>query len=132
MSDDQPAQVSAADKLTAWIVGGAALLVAVGLLTFFVAGPSISRHSGLRQVKKVAAAQLRDPSSAQFRNVERHGSTVCGEINGKNGYGAYSGFSRFYGDKDSVTIDNGDTSRFFHDFPSDAERFDRNWKAYCT
>lgn len=44
-----------------------------------------------------AANLLRDPSSAQFRNVRTDGDGyVCGEINGKNGFGAYSGFSEFY------------------------------------
>lgn len=45
--------------------------------------------------KQAAAALLKDPSSAQFRNVQVVEGAVCGEINGKNGYGAYTGFSRF-------------------------------------
>lgn len=48
----------------------------------------------------MAASALRDPSSAQFRNVEKidqpeGGVAVCGEINGKNAYGGYAGFTRF-------------------------------------
>lgn len=44
------------------------------------------------------ASQLIDPSSAQFRGV-RKGRMIgyCGEINGKNRFGAYVGFKRFYG-----------------------------------
>lgn len=39
---------------------------------------------------------LNDPESAQFRNVRLvEGGTVCGEINGKNAYGAYIGFTPF-------------------------------------
>ena len=47
--------------------------------------------------KLVAAEQLRDPSSAQFTNVSigPDGRTVCGEINGKNGFGGYAGSTRF-------------------------------------
>lgn len=56
------------------------------------------------QGKKAAAALLRDPSSAQFRNVSLHrmpeeaalgDHAVCGEVNGKNAHGAYAGFGRF-------------------------------------
>lgn len=46
--------------------------------------------------KDAAAAELRDPSSAQFREVEAVDGAVCGEINGKNAYGGYAGFTRFY------------------------------------
>lgn len=48
-----------------------------------------------RAAKERVAAQLRDPASAQFRNVRTSGGVVCGEVNGKNAYGAYAGFSRF-------------------------------------
>lgn len=38
---------------------------------------------------------MRDPDSATFRNVESREGVVCGEVNGKNGYGGYAGFRRF-------------------------------------
>lgn len=42
---------------------------------------------------------LRDPSSADFRNLAITGriapGVVCGEVNSKNGFGGYSGFRRF-------------------------------------
>ena len=43
-----------------------------------------------------AVQQLRDPDSVQFR-AERLTSAgwLCGEMNGKNAYGAYTGFKRF-------------------------------------
>lgn len=44
---------------------------------------------------------LKDPQSAQFRNVkggQNGGSvTVCGEVNARNSYGGYPGFSPFIG-----------------------------------
>lgn len=65
--------------------------------------------------EKVAADQLLDPSSAQFRKtVLRPGPKaadekaegprwiVCGEINGKNRNGAYVGFTRFLADPDGT------------------------------
>lgn len=129
MSEEAP---STADKWTAWIVGGVALVVAVGLLIFFIAGPSIATQGSAGIVKKLAADQLRDPSSAQFRNVARHGIFVCGEINGKNGYGAYNGFVRFYGDKDGVTIDPGEEGPMFDGKPIMKEAFERSYAAYCS
>lgn len=50
--------------------------------------------------RRAVADKLRDPSSAQFRNVRRvtadNGQLVfCGEVNGRNAYGGYAGFVRF-------------------------------------
>jgi len=46
-------------------------------------------------------ASLKDPSSAEFRNVRvsHHGGRthVCGEVNAKNSFGGYTGFMRFVG-----------------------------------
>ena len=50
----------------------------------------------------VLAAGLKDPSAAQFKWMpvilnERDGITdYCGLVNGKNSYGGYAGFVRFY------------------------------------
>ncbi len=38
---------------------------------------------------------MKDPSSAQFREMKRQGPLICGEINAKNSYGAYAGFQPF-------------------------------------
>jgi hypothetical protein len=45
--------------------------------------------------QQVIAAQLKDPASAQFRNVRVKGETVCGEVNAKNSFGGYIGFKTF-------------------------------------
>jgi len=45
--------------------------------------------------EKVAAYKLLDPDAAKFRDVRQIGSAVCGEINGKNSFGAYVGFRKF-------------------------------------
>ncbi len=64
--------------------------------------PAVSRtQSQVRNAAKQAVlAELRDPTSAQFRNVRRitleNGTSVfCGEVNGRNGFGGYAGFVRF-------------------------------------
>ena len=46
-------------------------------------------------IEEKVAAQLRDPESAQFRNLHGEKTATCGEVNGKNAFGAYVGFRRF-------------------------------------
>lgn len=45
--------------------------------------------------KAAVIATLKDPSSAQFRNVVLKGGAVCGEVNAKNAFGGYVGFQHF-------------------------------------
>ena len=50
--------------------------------------------------RHAVASKLREPSSAQFRNVRRiqHGNGTmmfCGEVSGRNAYGGVSDFKRF-------------------------------------
>lgn len=54
----------------------------------------------IAEASSAVMAKLRDPGSAQFRNVRAvttilGSKKVCGEVNAKNGYGGYTGFSRF-------------------------------------
>lgn len=44
-----------------------------------------------------ASSSLKDPVSAQFRNIKllADGTSICGEINGKNTFGGYVGFRIF-------------------------------------
>lgn len=68
--------------------------------------------------------ELKDPASAQFRNVrvqlrkvsDKHGNkgdSMCGQVNAKNSFGGYTGFQAFYiiqmdGQKPSVFIQSSD------------------------
>lgn len=65
-------------------------------------------------VKAEILAQLKDPNSAEFRNVVVAGNIVCGEVNAKNGFGGYVGFKSFWGSRNeggetwvSVSEDSG-------------------------
>ena len=56
----------------------------------------------MSKAQKSVASKMKDPASAQFRNVVAKGPnsdpkkwSICGEVNGKNAYGGYSGFTRF-------------------------------------
>ncbi|EHB5917547.1 hypothetical protein JXB84_001100 [Escherichia coli] len=71
-----------------------------------LAGCKPGEEKAIFLAKSEVAANLKDPASAQFRNVKvskmsdaedgRVVAVVCGEINGKNGFGAYAGFHPFF------------------------------------
>lgn len=68
------------------------------------------------EAKRAVAEKLKDPSSAQFQNVRESGEYVCGEVNGKNSFGAYSGFRRFVAGPLGVTLEPeepGETRDYF-------------------
>lgn len=55
--------------------------------------------SGSNEIEDAVRATMMDPDSAQFRNVERCSgdtSVWTGDVNGKNGFGAYTGFKPFF------------------------------------
>lgn len=56
-------------------------------------------EESLEQIKRGVAQDLKDPSSAEIRDVKvvegPGGRFLCGEVNGKNSYGAYAGFVPF-------------------------------------
>jgi hypothetical protein len=60
--------------------------------------------------KEQTAALLRDPMSAQFRNlsVDVEHNVVCGEVNGKNAFAAYIGFELFVFDGQSANLQSDD------------------------
>ena len=61
---------------------------------------NMSDKDFLSAAKDAISRDLKDPSSVQFRSVTIvdafGGKIVCGELNGKNSYGAYVGFKPFY------------------------------------
>jgi hypothetical protein len=54
-----------------------------------------------KDIEEEVAVQLRDPSSVMIRNVFKvenpFNTLICGEVNGKNAYGGYAGFTWFNG-----------------------------------
>lgn len=87
--------------------------------------------------KKLAAAVLIDPSSAQFRNVHQRHRSVCGEVNGKNRMGAYVGFKRFVAQLDQKTaLIDPEYEPSGAGITDDAKRlaqleFDTSWSQNC-
>jgi len=92
-------------------VGGRHLarLVLAGMLLGVIAptlGATLNTNRVIAAAKESVAHDFKDPSSAQFRDVrivitngEKNPKekihAVCGEVNAKNSFGAYTGFKRF-------------------------------------
>lgn len=57
------------------------------------------QYAWISEGKRQIQAVLKDPSSADFRNVRFYSGggipVTCGEVNAKNGFGGYTGFERF-------------------------------------
>lgn len=89
-------------------IASAALLLSGCVATVPIASSKPVRLSN-QQVAQIKATMVRDffdPDAANFRNIRAvdltltDGQTfrrVCGEVNGKNRYGAYVGFEMFGG-----------------------------------
>jgi hypothetical protein len=63
-------------------------------------GPEVPLPRAAQQVVMQSAAnQMKDPNGAEFRNwhafESQNGLIVCGEINAKNSFGGYVGFTHF-------------------------------------
>ena len=55
-----------------------------------------ARQRTIEKAKEAVRSNLKDPYSAQFRKIiVWNSSTVCGEVNAKNTYGGYVGYTRF-------------------------------------
>jgi hypothetical protein len=83
-------------------------------LLLVAAAANADDQQQIEQAKQIAVYELKDPDSAQFRNMDVRDTgkdfAVCGEINAKNSYGGYVGYRQFYvllGAK-SVVIKRGD------------------------
>lgn len=95
------------------------------VLVFVMCACSLTpERRAISNAEQVVRQGLNDPDSAKFSSERAHesakyGMTVCGLVNGKNLFGAYVGFHRFYYWDAShvVEVDQGD----------DHETFDRTW-----
>lgn len=65
--------------------------------------------------KAAVVYTLRDPDSAQFRGlvIDTEARTLCGQVNGKNAYGGYAGFERFYAVEGQPPIVEDEDSPYF-------------------
>lgn len=72
--------------------------------------------------KNAVSSILKDPNSAEFRN--QIGS--CGEVNSKNSFGGYVGFTRFIVTKEKVLFENE-----FQESDYSKQSYQQAWNEYC-
>jgi hypothetical protein len=68
------------------------------------------------RAKRAVAKQLKDPESAQFKDVgyawsEKTGNVAYGWVNSKNGLGGYTGFQRFVANEKTVLLEKLEPER---------------------
>ncbi len=78
------------------------LIIGIGLMFSFVAFADQPPKVNPEEIRAGLHDKLKDPYSAQFKNVRfSNGSggvwVVCGEVNSKNSYGGYAGYTKFRG-----------------------------------
>lgn len=113
------------------------LLIAMMIDIFFIQSEDETRIEHRRdwRTKSIVVGQervrrlLRDPESAEFRNVVvieatnqnyDYAGTLCGEVNSKNGFGGYVGFRSFVVVGSLAMLDEGQ------------EAFKRVWAQTCS
>lgn len=80
----------------------------------------------VRYAKETLTRSFKDPGDVQFRGVFISGKVLpvlCGEVNGKNSYGAFVGFRRFYA--------TGKAALTEVEPVRDAFVFERMWPSMC-
>lgn len=72
-------------------VFGALLAVSVSILTYWL----LVKDEML--ARDILSKELKDPGSAVFRDLHwtADGERLCGQVNARNGYGAYTGYKKF-------------------------------------
>lgn len=81
----------------------------------------VDKNKAAYLAKHLVPSALKDPSSAEFGRVWGMSATVaCGFVNGKNGFGAMTGQTRFIFNDGRVSFENG------------AAGFARQWNATCV
>ncbi len=88
-------------------------------------GPSEEQRQ-IAALRDLVARDQRDPAAAQFRDERLvKGSALCGAVNGKNEFGAYSGFTRFVATKELGALVEGARS-------GAGGQFEFAWASFCA
>lgn len=74
-------------------------------LVSLISCQAMAGENFVTEAKKAVIRNLKDPDSAKFRNLrtiktDKGLRLLCGEMNGKNSYGGYTGYVPFISDGD--------------------------------
>jgi hypothetical protein len=85
-----------------WALAGIFLLQAI---------PALANEALESEARERLATELKDPYSTQFRDLREQQTAgmrlICGKVNAKNSYGAYTGFKPFAITPDNVLVAAG-------------------------
>ncbi|MFC0202922.1 hypothetical protein [Novosphingobium soli] len=73
-------------------------VIAVGLIVPLLSAGCSGGSPLTEETKRYITKDFIDPDAAQFRNIKPHGRCLTGEVNGKNRFGGYVGYHKFYYD----------------------------------
>lgn len=104
----------------------------IALISIFILNSSALIAGDSREIawiekgKEAVRLKLKDPNSAQFKNVYFHRGSdgipvSCGEVNSKNSFGGYTGFQKF--------VSAGKSELTF--LQSEVSDFGGTWKQFC-
>ncbi|MFV3402855.1 hypothetical protein ACNFIC_02720 [Pseudomonas sp. NY15463] len=106
------------------------IAVPVALITTVLSGcgePSEESKAAMQEIRMQRMARefvssgLKDPENAQFRNQRG----MCGEVNSKNSFGAFTGFQGFIaGSKELVVLQRDSRLK--------PEEFSQLWSKFCS
>jgi hypothetical protein len=83
------------------------------MLSCLASGCTSKEQAAPDRLKVAVAATLKDPGSAQFSNLRLDGTILCGEVNGRNSFGAYTGADKFTATDSFVHLRNDFVERDF-------------------
>lgn len=108
------------------------LVVLVSLLAVTYAYADDRETKAIERAHMIVTKDFKDPGSAQFRNdvayslpkpKDEKDIVVCGEVNGKNSFGGYVGFQKYYVHEDKAVL---------RDDPTFYDLFDLLSKVFCV
>lgn len=77
------------------------------------AAPEYPRAEVSSAARNMIRQSSKDPDSLKFRNEFLAGPGMhCGEVNGKNSFGGYTGFKRFISNERTLLVDDGSVRGF--------------------
>lgn len=101
----------------------ATIIVAVSFASLVCAAIAYRSFVLLPSLEAAVLNQLKDPESAQFKDLRyvgnwtKFGGMLCGKVNAKNELGGYAGFSRFWVLGESAFVDHQDGTYVSSDDP---------------
>lgn len=130
-------------RVLGYIISAAVIIILIIILISNSTNPT--KSDAVSFAKKQVSQSMKDPSSTEFKFVEFYPSSknqkeeiygfVCGSVNAKNSFGAYTGFTRF---TMNISVNNNGRSAnmsppLFEDLnnPVLNDGFEMLWKENC-